>query len=279
MKIGLNLRNWGPYATPDQIAECARIADQSSLDSLWVNDHIGLPHGEWNNDYGISLEMGSILDPLAVLSFVAAVTTRISIGTAVLVVPYRPALITAKWVASIQALSKERLLLGVGPGYLDEEFKALGVLRSRRGRITDDALQLLHDAFANEVITLNGQALEFNPRPRRPPLLIGGAPNIAIPRAVRLGDGWMPVGILPPELKKHIADMDQLALKAGREKLQVVAMKTLPLDSVNAAIELVRAYRDAGATHLVHTQSYSNPREYQAIVDSLAQVITPALAR
>ena len=278
MKLGLNLRNWGPHASADQIAECARIADRSRLDSVWVNDHIGLPHGEWDNEYGISRDMGAILDPLAVLSFVAAVTRRISIGTAVLVVPYRPKLVTAKWIASIQVLSKERLLLGVGPGYLAEEFKALGIARSARGKITDDTLQFLHEAFASDVVTCNGQALEFKPRPRRPPLLIGGAPKVAIPRAVRMGDGWMPVSIAPAELAQHVAELDRLTTQAGRKKLEVVAMKTLPLDNIDEAIKLARAYRDAGATHLVHTQGYSSHGEYESIVATLDERIVPAFS-
>lgn len=278
MKLGMNIRNWGPYATPENLIACARLADESDLDSIWVNDHVGLPPGDWNNEYGISNEMGSILDPLAVMAFLAAATSRISFGTAVLIVPYRPKLLTAKWIATIQVLSKGRFLMGVGPGYLTEEFRALGVARNRRGRITDETLEFLHEAFSNELVIANGQELRLSPRPARPPFLIGGNPSVAIPRAVRIGDGWMPVGLMPQDLRAHVETLNRTAAEAGREKLAVVAMKTLPLDRPHEAIELARAYRDAGATHFVHTQSYSSPDEYQAIVEQLDGDIRPAVA-
>ena len=82
MKLGINVRNWGPTATPECIAACARYADQSSLDSIWVNDHIGLPPEFEHNPYGISPDMAHILDPLGVACFLAAITSRIKIGRA-----------------------------------------------------------------------------------------------------------------------------------------------------------------------------------------------------
>ena len=278
MKLGINIRNWGPYATRETLFECAQIADRSTLDSIWLNDHIGFPPGEWNNELNLPDEVGTILDPLGVVTFLAAATNRISIGTGVLVIPYRPKLLTAKWVATIQVLSNERFLMGVGPGYLSEEFTALGVDRSKRGKITDEMLEFLHKAFDDGVITKNGQELALLPCPARPPFYIGGAPHVAIQRALRLGEGWIPVGMLPSELKPHIDDGNQQAAAAGRTPLEVIAMKTLPLDDPPAAINLAVSYREAGATHLVHTQDYETPSDYQAIVDQITGSVQPAVA-
>lgn len=277
MKIGMNFRNWGPHANRENLLACARIADESTLDSIWVNDHIGFPPTAWNNEHGISEMMGEILDPYAVMAFLAAVTSRIDFGSAVMIGPYRPPLPTAKWLQSIQVLSDNRLQFGVGPGYLTEEFKALGVAKNRRGKLTDELLEFLHAAFNNEMVECNGQALKLRPRAQRPPFLIGGSPNIAIPRAIKRGDGWMPVSIMPSDLKPIIAEFNQQAAAAGREPLQVVAMKTLPLDNLTEAVELAVAYRDAGATQLVHTQGYDNPDEYQALVDTVCNEIQPAI--
>jgi probable F420-dependent oxidoreductase len=277
MKLGMNLRNWGPNGTPETITACAQAADQSTLDSIWINDHIGFPPGDWNNEYGIPDEMGSILDPLGVLTYIAAVTTRVSIGTGVLLAPYRPPLLTAKWLATIQVLSNERYLMGVGPGYLTEEFVALGVPKSRRGKITDETLEFIKDAFDNGAIESNGQKLVFAPCPKRPPFYIGGNPDIAIPRAVRIGDGWIPVSILPEDLAPHISRMHELAEEADRGKLETVIMKTLPLEDGAQAIELAQAYRDAGVDHLVHTQGYAGAGEYQAVVARLTAEIQPAV--
>lgn len=277
MKIGMNFRNWGPHATRENLLACARIADQSTLDSIWVNDHIGLPKGEWHNEFGISQAMGEIVDPFAVMAFLGAVTSRIEFGSAVIVAPYRPPLPTAKWLQSIQVLSDNRLLFGVGAGYLTEEFKALGVKKSQRGRLTDEMLDLLHDAFSEQGVQCNGQTLELKPQGRRPPFLIGGRAQVAMARAIARGDGWMPVGTLPADLKPLVEDFHRRAAQAGRNRLQVVAMKTLPLANLQEAVELAQAYRDAGATHLVHTQSYDTPAQYREIVDIICREIRPVV--
>lgn len=277
MKLGMNYRNWGPDATRDNLVACARIADESALDSIWVNDHIGFPAGDWDNIYGIPPDMGNIIDPYAIMAFLAAITSRIEFGSAVIIGPYRPPLPTAKWLQSIQHLSGARMLFGVGPGYLTEEFIALGVPKSKRGQLTDELLDVLHKAFADPTVECNGQSLILMPQPKRPPFFIGGGPTIAIPRALRRGDGWIPVGIPPSDLKPLVADMQRQAAAAGRGPLEVIAMKTLPLDDLGAAVDLAQAYRDAGATHLVHTQSYSSPAQYQELINILTQEIRPAV--
>jgi probable F420-dependent oxidoreductase len=277
MKIGMNYRNWGPSATRENLLACARIADESTLDSIWVNDHIGFPKGDWDNQLGIPEAMGHIVDPFATMVFLGAVTSRIEFGSAVVVGPYRPPLPTAKWLQSIQVLSDNRLLFGVGAGYLNEEFIALGVKKSRRGALTDELLDLLHKAFTEDAVECNGQLLELKPQPKRPPFLIGGIAKVAMARAIARGDGWMPVGTLPVDLKPLVEDFHQRAAEAGRERLQVVAMKTLPLDNVQQAVELAQGYRDAGATHLVHTQSYDTPAQYQEIIDVICGEILPSV--
>ena len=277
MLLGTNLRNWGPTATPDCIASCAGIADRSSLDSIWLNDHIGLPPVLDHNPYGISPDMAHILDPLGVACFLAAVTRRIKFGTGVLILPYRPPLLTAKWLGTIQALAQNRFLLGTGVGYLDEEFRALGVAKSRRGKISDETLEFLREAASSEVVTSNGERLLLKPQLVCPPIYIGGAAATAIPRAVRLGDGWMPVGALPAALAPQIAELQRLAASAGRAPLAVVQMKTLPLADPPAAIEMANAYAAAGVTHLVHTQGVCDEREFGQMVEVLCGKIQPNL--
>ena len=168
------------------------------------------------------------LDPLATLAFLAATTKRIALGTAVLNLPFRPALVTAKWLATVQDLSGGRVRIGVGTGWMDEEFRALG-LDPKRRTMTDESLALLHRCFEDEVVEVNGQEIVFQPRPVRPPIYVGGWPPYALRRAVRFGDGWIPAGIEPTELKPAIAQLRELSEAAGRRALAVVAMKTLPL--------------------------------------------------
>lgn len=273
MELALNIRNWGPTATPDFLRECAEAADKSTLDAIWFNDHIGLPPKIENNVYGIPDDMGDIVDPLAFANFMAACTSRIKFGPAVLVLPYRPAILTSKLVASIQVLSKGRFLLGIGVGYLDEEFKALGVPRNKRGKITDEILAFLHESSESSLIESNGQPFVLKPQLNRPPILVGGVAKVAVPRTIKYGDGWMPVGASPDELKPQIAEFQQLAADAGRGQLGVYAMKTLPLDNINEAVDLAGNYKAAGVSHLVHTQAYDSPQHYREIIELVDGVV------
>ena len=276
MEIGLNYRNWGPHATRENLVACARIADESTLDSIWVNDHIGFPPGDWSPAY-VPRAMGAIIDPFAMMAFLSAITSRITFGPAVVVGPYRPPLPTAKWLQSIQVLSGERMCFGVGAGYMDEEFTALGIDKRRRGALTDELLDLLHKSFGDGEVECHGQTLVLEPRPKRPPFLIGGVPQVAMKRALARGDGWMPVGILPAELSPLAAEFQARAAEAGRGTMQVVVMKTLPLERPSEAVEMALAYREAGATGLVHTQAYDDPAAYRDLVASVCETIQAAV--
>ncbi len=170
MKLGLCLRNMGPQSTPQVVLACARAAEAAGLDDLWVADHIAIPP---DNAEGSG---GRYLDPLATLAFLAGATTRIALGTGVLVLPYRPPLATAKWVATIQELSGGRLLFGVGVGWMEPEFRALGVPYAKRAAITDATLEFLRRCFERDEVEANGQPFLFLPRPARPPIIVGGAP-------------------------------------------------------------------------------------------------------
>src|SRR6266404_3373716 len=142
MKLGAYLRNMGPQSSRETLLACAHAAEAAGIDDLWVADHIAIPPDDAEGSGG------RYLDPLATLAFLAGATTRIGLGTAVLVVPYRPPLATAKWIATIQELSAGRLLLGVGVGWMEAEFRAVGVDKAQRGAITDATLQFLNDCFA-----------------------------------------------------------------------------------------------------------------------------------
>lgn len=277
MKLGMNIRNWGPTATRDFLHACAQTADRSTLDALWFNDHIGFPPVIENNEYGIPDEMGAILDPLGFGTWLAGITERIPFGTAVLVVPYRSAILTNKLLTTIQVLSGNRFLLGVGPGYLEEEFRALGVPRNRRGKITDETLAFLNASAEDPLIEANGQPFKLEPALPRPPIYVGGNASVAIPRAVKYGDGWMPVGTAPDALAPDIAELNARAADAGKGPMETIAMKTLPLEDMSAAQDLAGAYRDAGATQLVHTQGYDSPAHYAEIVAQVDGEVRSAL--
>src|SRR2546425_7009905 len=204
MKLSINLRNWGPYSTRELVREFARAVDESGLDTVWVNERLALPPTASPGTPTYSTT-GRTLDPLATLAFLAAVTQRIGLGTAVLNLPFRPALATAKWVATLQDLSGGRVRLGIGTGWMEAEFRALGLDPQRRGALTDEALAVLHRCFQSDVVELNGQSILFQPRPVQPPIYVGGCTAQALRREVRYGEGWIPTGMDPEALEPGIA--------------------------------------------------------------------------
>ena len=271
--LGLYARNMGPQSNRATILAAARSAEAAAMDDLWVADHIAIPpdNAEGSN--------GRYLDPLATLAFLAAATTRIRLGTGVLVLPYRPPLATAKWVATIQELSEGRLLLGVGVGWMEAEFRAAGVAYARRAPITDETLAFITRCFAADEIEANGQPFLFRPRPARPPILVGGAPPHALRRAVRWGDGWMPIGGGADALRDPIAELAAMAAAAGKPPPVVTTMTTLPLDDPPRAADQAAALRAVGVTGLVHAWRYPDADAFARAADTMATHVRPGVSR
>ena len=144
MKYAIAIRNMGPQSTRETIRACARIAEQLGFDALFVSDHLCIPPDETEGSGG------RYLDVLATLAFLAGATERIRLGVSVLVLPYRPAVLTAKQVATIQELSGERMILGVGVGWMKREFEALGVDKRLRGRMSNETLRVLRHLFTTQ---------------------------------------------------------------------------------------------------------------------------------
>ena len=193
------------------------------------------------------------------------------LGTGVLNLPYRPRLPTAKVIATIQELSGGRLRLGVGTGWMEPEFRALGIDRRQRGRSTDATLAFLRRCFEADEVEENGQRFLFLPRPVRPRIYVGGAPPHAIERAVRFGDGWLPIGGDPERLAEPIATLRARAQDAGRPSPEVVVMTALPLDDPDRAAERARAFAAVGATQLIHASRYADAASFRENVRVLAE--------
>jgi probable F420-dependent oxidoreductase len=266
MLIGVVVRNMGPQSTRETLLEVARAADaEPAVADVWVADHVAIPPDDAEGSGG------RYLDPLATLAWLAGVTTRVGLGTGVLVLPYRPALPTAKWVASIQELSGGRLRLGVGVGWMEAEFRALGVDPRRRGTLADETLAFLDRCFAADEVTANGQPFLFRPRPPRPPILVGGAPPAAFRRALAHRGGWIPVGLDPTALAPLVADLRARAAAAGQPAPEVAVMTALPLEDTARARDLLAAYREAGATRVVHGARYADAAAFRATLEALSR--------
>jgi probable F420-dependent oxidoreductase len=250
MKFAIAIRNMGPQSSRATIRACARIAEQVGFDALFVSDHLCIPPDQTEGSGG------RYLDVLATLAFLAGATEKIRLGVSVLVVPYRPAVLTAKQVATIQELSGERLILGVGVGWMKPEFTALGADIRKRGAITNETLAVIHHLFSAEVPgAYDGPLVQFpsfvfQPRPKRPPIWIGGSGPSAMNRVLKFGDGWHPM--LPAtELKVKVEELIARARAAGRPDPEIVVRRGFRLDDLDAARAKVAAEHDAGATYFI----------------------------
>lgn len=265
-RIGIHLYNRGLKARRELITECARVADALPIDDAWVFDHIAIPPDQSSGSDGHYVE------PLATLAYVAGLTTRLCIGTRVLILPYRRPYMIAKWAASLQELSGGRFRLGCGVGWLAAEFQVLGIDRKKRGKLTDEALETVHQCFAADEVEVNGARVLFRPRPARPPIYIGGSPPQALARAVRYGDGWMPGPTEDFEkLRAPIAELKRLAAAAGKPAPEVVFSTALPTDDAGAARAKVQALEEIGVTQLGMYAPYDTAAEFKRLANTIVR--------
>jgi probable F420-dependent oxidoreductase len=199
MKFGVNLINFGPSARPESLARWAMLTETLGYHFLMTSDHIAITP-EVQARYPAPL-----YEPFTTLGWLAGVTRRIEIGSTVVILPYRQPLQVARMAANVDQLSDGRLLFGVGVGWSQQEFAALGVPFHQRGALTNEYLAALKTLWTNDVASFQGRFVAFTevhtaPRPKRtphPPIWVGGASDAAMRRAVRYGDAWHPNRVRP----------------------------------------------------------------------------------
>ena len=217
MQIGLCLPHFGRALETGRLLQVAQRADARGLDSLWVTDHVIVP-----KDVYIAYRE-EMLDPLAVLAWLAGVTERIALGSSVIILPYRSPVPVAKLLASVDVLSGGRLIFGAGVGWMEGEFAALGVPFAERGSRTDEALELFQKVWTErepEIETrrhrLHGLVASPMPLQRpRPPIWIGGASEGAYRRAAR-HDGWHSTSATPEVFRQGADAVRRFWTEGGR---------------------------------------------------------------
>jgi probable F420-dependent oxidoreductase len=196
LALGLFSMTTGPCSYPEAAARVARAAETAGFDSLWGGEHVVLPDPRVPPS---PLEPEDrITDPIVALAFLAAHTTRIRLGTGIIILPQRNPLVLAKQLATLDVLSHGRLIFGVGVGYLEPEFRALGIPFETRGPVTDDYLAAMRVIWRERRPAYRGRYVAFegvqaHPQPVQqplPPIVIGGHTPAAFRRAVEQGQGW-----------------------------------------------------------------------------------------
>ena len=181
---------------PTELPRLAVDAEKAGFDSVWAADHVAVPEAN-------AEAYGDVIEQLVTLTYIAAKTENLKVGTSVLIVPQRNPLVIAKQAAALDILSGGRLILGVGAGWIEGEFELLGADFAHRGKILDESIRLMRAMWREPLVNFSGDFFDVNgavssPKPAQPiPIWIGGNSDAAVRRAARLGDGWHPITIPP----------------------------------------------------------------------------------
>jgi probable F420-dependent oxidoreductase len=255
----------GEFQTPDAVRSMSVALENAGIDACYVTDHPA-PDAKWLHANG-----HDALDPFAAFAFVAAATTRLRMHTNILVMAYRNPFLTAKSAATLQVLSGGRLILGVGAGYQKSEFEALGVDFHKRGKLFDEALEVIRLAWTGGPVVFEGahfMAIGNEPRPvpnPAPLIWIGGGSDKAVERAARWGDGWSPFFAAPT--------MSKLNQETGIHTVQQFGEKIAMLRNLRASFGRTGAFDVAiGAQKGPRFQQAGGADAYLEALGELAEV-------
>ena len=260
MKFGLMYANAGPFAFPEMLAHLAQTAERCGVESIWAVEHVAIPVGyESTYPYDPSGKIPApdqlpMPDPLVALAYAAAVTKTLKLATGILILPQRHPLYVAKEVASLDVLSHGRVILGIGVGWLEEEFQALGIPFAERAGRTAEAVRALRALWQEGPCTFEGRyyrwkALESNPKPvQKPgvPIVVGGHTEISARRAARYGDGYFPGVADAEKLTQLLGALRDECAKVGRDAatIEVTAASYFP------DLDAEKRFRDLGVHRL-----------------------------
>ena len=260
MKVGVQT-GFSGATSPQLIADFGRIAEERGFHSIWVPEHVVFfpdyaSRYPYAADGKIPGNPDGVIEPLTALTFVAAHTERIRLGTGVCLVPQRNPIYTAKQVADVDYLSGGRLDFGIGIGWLREEFEALGVPWERRADRTRECIAVMKTLWCDEISSFKGEFFELpeslqNPKPVQkphPPLFFGGESEPALRRVAELGQGWFGYNLTSEQLDTNLTRLDHLLAEAGRSrsdiKIQVSPRRGYDRDTL-------ARFRDSGVDQVV----------------------------
>jgi probable F420-dependent oxidoreductase len=276
MKIGIAGANTAAFAERDHAVALARTAEAAGIESLWTYEHIVVP-GVYRSAYPYSssgrMPDARFADALDWIAFLSAVTERIAFGTGMLILPEHNPVELAKRAATIDRLSGGRLVLGVGVGWLKEEFESLGVPWEHRGPRTDEYIQVMRRLWAAEEATFTGRFVQFRrtrcfPKPLQVPgipVIVGGHTEAAAARAGRIGDGFYPA-VAPDRLAGLLRIVRRSAEEAGRDpaRIEITAGAGQDCDA-----DTVKRYQDLGVTRVMVGLPTQDPADVRRSIDAL----------
>lgn len=269
MEIGLHLPQVGPPSAQDNVATFAKTVDDAGYDGLWVFDHVVLQKDQQSQyPYSPDGKLGfpptmDFLEPLTLLAHVASITKNVRLGTSVLVLPMRQPVLHAKIMATIDALSGGRFVLGAGVGWWEQEFEVLSVPFERRGKRMDECLQLVRQLWTEEWVNFKGEFYEAvdwtcNPKPVQAggiPIWLGGESKGQLRRVGKYADGWLATPKAFASLDEDFTFAKEEAVKAGRDpdqlKLSLEGAGVLSPDHLEQAAEGLGKLKERGIFHAI----------------------------
>jgi probable F420-dependent oxidoreductase len=288
MIFGLNLPNYSSLGSRESMIAIAHDAEELGYSSLWTSDHILIPANRPE-------PFGNVLETFTTLSYLAARTQTIRLGTGILVLPQRDPLLAAKQAATVQHLSAGRFTLGIGVGYIAEEYSFLRADFDGRGQLADEYVQAIRALFESDHPEFHGRHINFSealfsPRPHSPiPIVLGGGSKAALRRAANLGDGWYGLRLSPEASGAAIGTMNQIGHK--RDFTMSLRVQTRVGGSVDDAdpattlhgdpdeiVEQLRQYREVGIQQLVIEPFSSTLSDFREQIRAFAHEIAPRLA-
>jgi probable F420-dependent oxidoreductase len=318
MLFGFALPGRGPLATPEALTKLAERADALRYGSVFVTDHVVIPTSldstypystsgrfatDWTNGY---------LEPLAMMGVLVGLTSRVKIGTSVLVVPYRNPVVTAKILATLDVMSGGRIILGAGVGWMKEEFEAVQAPPfADRGKVTDEYLRLMREMWTREPVDFRGAhyrlpSVSALPKPRQKggiPIWIGGHTDAALRRTGELADAWHPIGMRPPamllpeEYAEKVKIIRAWAGKAGRHPESIALSLRVPLELASrrgkapvtdqpgfrggpdTVIRHIRSYQALGVSHFVFDLAAPDLKGQLTMMERFAEEVRPKVLR
>ncbi|NQW24071.1 MAG: TIGR03619 family F420-dependent LLM class oxidoreductase [SAR202 cluster bacterium] len=292
MKIAYSLSNNQGMEDIQAVVDLAVRAEELGFDSVWASEHV----------FNVSYVYDRIGDkpyyePLTVLTYVAARTKTIGLGTSVLVLPYHNPIRLAKIAATIDVLSGGRLMLGVGVGVIEQELEAMGSPYHERGAITDETIAIMKELWTNPNPSFHGKyhnfsGMTFTPKPvQKPhiPLFIGGTSRAAIRRAARVGTGWHPTALSPEVLAQGMEYLKEQAEKVGRNPSEIAISVSAAIGSTHnhnryslgenpeEILERAQAYQDMGVERLLISPNTRDQDQLLPTMEMLAEVVIPKM--
>ena len=292
MKIGYSLSNNQGMEDIQGVIDLAVGAEKLGFDSVWASEHV----------FNVSYVYDRIGDkpyyePLTVLTYVAAVTSTIGLGTSVLVLPYHNPIRLAKVAATLDVLSGGRVMLGVGVGVIEEELEAMGSPFAERGAISDEMIAVMKELWTKDDPSFLGKyhsfsGMKFTPKPvQKPhiPIIIGGTSKAAIRRAARSGTVWHPTALSPQALAEGMDYLKEQAVKVGRDPSEISVSISAAIGSTHnhnryslgedpeEILERSQKYQEMGLERLVVSPNTRDQTQLRPIMEMLAEVVIPAV--